>query len=66
MTIEALTHTLTAQYIARNGRRVSHDFQVTERAVNDPAARADAISAATYHGQNRDWRFVNHSFKKNA
>jgi hypothetical protein len=56
---EAKTRTLHVSYKARNGRRMTKDFAITEFEATDVAARAAAISNASAYGFGREWNLVN-------
>lgn len=51
--------TLKADYRARNGKRVSHEFPITDEQAGDPLRRAMFVSNAEAFGDMKGWRFVN-------
>jgi hypothetical protein len=62
---EAKDHILHAAFKSGNGRRVTHDFPITEFQANDTAARASAISNASAYGFGRGYKMlVNWTIKK--
>ena len=57
---------LHVAYIAGNGRRVTHDFPITDEQATDPAKRAAQISAADFYGQGCGYRRLVNWKIKNA
>jgi hypothetical protein len=56
------TKSITADFKARNGRRVTRSFPecaLTAAEFNDPKARAAAINYVSDYGFGRGWRLVN-------
>jgi len=60
------THTLRMTFVAGNGRRVTKDFPLTTEQATDPAARANAISSASFYGDGQGWRTANWTITEGA
>jgi len=56
--VPAKTHILKAAYKSGNGRRVTHEFPITEHQATDPGARASAISNASAYGFGRGYKML--------